>query len=164
MVDGNGNLSWTGSIVISRGKLADAVRDFDWSHTPLGPIEQWPQSLRTTVQIMLSSRYAMWMAWGPELTFFCNDAYRPTLGIKHPWALGKPASEPAASTAFRLASFARVNSALRLTIHTTFRAARASAFSIAESPAPITRTSGWLVMLLTVTQPDSQPVSARAIP
>ncbi len=43
---------------------------------------------------MLTSRFAMWMAWGPELTFFCNDAYRrDTLGKKYPWALGRPASE-----------------------------------------------------------------------
>ena len=50
-------------------------------------------SLRTAVSILLSSRYAMWMAWGPELTMIYNDAYRPTLGIKHPLSLGKPASE-----------------------------------------------------------------------
>ena len=44
--------------------------------------------------IVLSSRFAMWMAWGPELTFFCNDAYRrDTLGKKYPWALGRPARE-----------------------------------------------------------------------
>ncbi len=43
---------------------------------------------------MLGSRFAMWMAWGPELTFFCNDAYRrDTLGSKYPWALGRPARE-----------------------------------------------------------------------
>ncbi|MGH8199888.1 MAG: hypothetical protein ACREVO_05915 [Steroidobacteraceae bacterium] len=36
----------------------------------------------------VDSRYAMWMLWGPELTFFCNDAYLPTLGIKRDWALG----------------------------------------------------------------------------
>src|SRR5690349_15172402 len=42
--------------------------------------------------MMLGSRFAMWMAWGPDLTFFCNDAYRrDTLGAKYPWALGKPA-------------------------------------------------------------------------
>ena len=42
---------------------------------------------------MLTSRFSMWMAWGPELTFFCNEAYRrDTLGEKYPWALGKPAS------------------------------------------------------------------------
>ncbi len=66
----------------------------DWTSTPLGPVEGWPQSLRTAVNILLSSRFAMWMAWGPELTFFCNSAYRrDTLGLKYPWALGRPASE-----------------------------------------------------------------------
>jgi len=69
------------------------IRAFDWSTTPLGPIDSWPQSLRTVVNILLSSRYAMWMAWGPELTTLYNDAYRPTLGIKHPGALGKKATE-----------------------------------------------------------------------
>ncbi|MEV5432362.1 SpoIIE family protein phosphatase [Streptomyces sp. NPDC052701] len=66
----------------------------DWAATPLGPPEEWPQSLRTAVSILLSSRFSMWMAWGPELTFFCNDAYRrDTLGRKYPWALGRPAGE-----------------------------------------------------------------------
>ena len=66
----------------------------DWISTPLGPVDGWPQSLRTAVNILLSSRFAMWMAWGPELTFFCNAAYRrDTLGRKYPWALGRPASE-----------------------------------------------------------------------
>src|SRR5579875_1253628 len=66
----------------------------DWSATPLGPVERWPTSLRNVVQLQLGSRFAMWMAWGPELTFLCNDAYRRgTLGAKYPWALGKPARE-----------------------------------------------------------------------
>ncbi|BDX35046.1 histidine kinase [Mycobacterium antarcticum] len=66
----------------------------DWSSTPLGPPDAWPQSLRTAVSILLSSRFPMWMAWGPDLTFFCNAAYRrDTLGKKYPWALGRPASE-----------------------------------------------------------------------
>ena len=68
--------------------MGKRIRTLDWAITPLGPIEEWPQSLRTVVNILLSSRYAMWMAWGPDLTFLCNDAYRPTLGIKDPWALG----------------------------------------------------------------------------
>ncbi|MFK0172153.1 SpoIIE family protein phosphatase [Streptomyces sp. NPDC090306] len=72
---------------------ADLAR-VDWERTPLGPPEGWPQSLRTCVSILLSSRFPMWMAWGPELTFFCNAAYRrDTLGRKYPWALGRPASE-----------------------------------------------------------------------
>lgn len=66
----------------------------DWASTPLGPVEEWPQSLRTAVDILLSSQFSMWMGWGPELTFFCNAAYRrDTLGRKYPWALGRPASE-----------------------------------------------------------------------
>jgi PAS domain S-box-containing protein len=66
----------------------------DWAATPLGPPAGWPQSLRTAVSILLSSRFSMWLAWGPDLTFFCNTAYRrDTLGRKYPWALGRPASE-----------------------------------------------------------------------
>ena len=66
----------------------------DWMSTPLGPVDGWPQSLRTAVNILLASRFSMWMAWGPELTFFCNAAYRrDTLARKYPWALGRPASE-----------------------------------------------------------------------
>ncbi|WP_158103754.1 PAS domain-containing protein, partial [Crossiella equi] len=66
----------------------------DWSATPLGPPAHWPQSLRTAVSILLSSRFPMWLAWGEQLTFFCNAAYRrDTLGRKYPWALGRPAPE-----------------------------------------------------------------------
>ena len=61
------------------------MRAFDWSETPLGAPETWPQSLKTAVHIMLTSRFAMWMAWGPELTFLCNDAYLPTTGLKRDW-------------------------------------------------------------------------------
>jgi signal transduction histidine kinase len=73
--------------------MEQRIRGYDWSTTPLGPIQHWPQSLRTVVNILLSSRYQMWMAWGPELTMVYNDAYAPTLGIKHPKALGRRASE-----------------------------------------------------------------------
>jgi len=82
-----------GSFFSGRGELASLVRERDWSLTTLGPIEQWPQSLRSVVNILLTSRYAMWMGWGDDLTFLYNDAYRPTLGIKHPWALGAPAKK-----------------------------------------------------------------------
>ena len=72
------------------GALGQLVRAFDWSKTPLGAIEEWPQSLKTVVRTLLTSRFAMWMSWGPELTFLYNDDYaRMTLGKKHPWALGK---------------------------------------------------------------------------
>ena len=72
-------------------RLVDA---FDWASTPLGPAASWPDSLNAVVRILLTSRFPMWMAWGPELTFLYNDAYRrTTLGKKHPWALGRPASQ-----------------------------------------------------------------------
>jgi PAS domain S-box-containing protein len=75
-------------------EMPGLVEDFDWGTTPLGPAESWPDSLKAVVRILLTSRFPMWMAWGPELTFFYNDAYRrTTLGKKHPWALGKPAAQ-----------------------------------------------------------------------
>ncbi len=76
------------------GECGALMAQVDWSATPLGPVETWPQSLRTVVRILLTSRFAMWMGWGPELTFLYNDSYaQMTLGKKHPWALGKPARE-----------------------------------------------------------------------
>ncbi|AMV22465.1 Sensor histidine kinase TmoS [Planctomyces sp. SH-PL14] len=82
------------SSVAHGSEMADRTRRFDWSRTPVGPMAAWPQSLRTAVQILLDSRYAMWLGWGPDFTFFYNDAYgRMTLGPKHPWALGRPTRE-----------------------------------------------------------------------
>jgi hypothetical protein len=75
------------------GEMGALMRAHNWAATPLGPPASWPQSLKTVVRILLTSRYQMWMGWGPELSFFYNDAYRPTLGVKHAWALGAPASE-----------------------------------------------------------------------
>ena len=70
------------------GEMGARMRALDWSRTPLGDPAGWPQSLRTVVRVMLDSRFAMWMLWGPDLTFFCNDAYLPTVGIKRDWVLG----------------------------------------------------------------------------
>lgn len=76
------------------GEMGERIRAFDWSQTPMGPISSWPQSLKTAVRILISSRYAMWMGWGPDLIFLYNDSYaKMTLGKKHPWALGKKARE-----------------------------------------------------------------------
>jgi PAS domain S-box-containing protein len=76
------------------GEIGERTRSFDWSETPVGPVALWPQSLKIAVRIMLDSRYAMWLGWGPEFTFFYNDAYaKMTLGPKHPWALGRSARE-----------------------------------------------------------------------
>ena len=68
------------------------MRALDWAATPLGPPEQWPQSLKTAVRIMLTSRQPIWIGWGPELIYLYNDPYKSIIGGKHPWALGKPTS------------------------------------------------------------------------
>ncbi len=70
------------------GEVRALMRDCDWQATPLGALDDWPASLRAVVRVMLTSRFAMWMAWGPELTFLCNDAYLPTVGLKRDWVIG----------------------------------------------------------------------------
>lgn len=75
------------------GRCAERMRAANWDASSLGPPSQWSASLKTIVQMMLRSKFAMWMAWGPDLTFFCNDAYAPTLGIKQDWAIGARSDE-----------------------------------------------------------------------
>ncbi len=76
------------------GEMGRLMRAHDWAATPFGPVETWPQSLRTAISLMLASRFAMVIAWGPDFRFFYNDRYRPVLGAsKHPGALGTPAKE-----------------------------------------------------------------------
>jgi PAS domain S-box-containing protein len=75
------------------GAMGELVRTKDWSGTPFGPIESWPQSLRTATALMLESSFAMVVAWGREFRFLYNDRYRPVLGNKHPCSLGAPARE-----------------------------------------------------------------------
>jgi len=76
------------------GEMATRMRALDWSKTPIGPVERWPQSLRTVVSICLASRFPMEVRWGPEYVRLYNDAYRPILGAnKHPQFLGRPTSE-----------------------------------------------------------------------
>ena len=83
-----------GNPFVGTSEMAERMRAFDWPSTPLGPVDAWPTSLRTVVQVLLTSRYAMWMGWGPELTFLYNDTYgQMTLGAKHPWALGRPSRQ-----------------------------------------------------------------------
>jgi signal transduction histidine kinase len=65
------------------------MRAFDWAATPVGPVAAWPRSLRALVRLLLDSRQPMFLWWGPALTQFYNDGYRPSLGEdRHPAALG----------------------------------------------------------------------------
>src|SRR5215469_6217505 len=77
------------SMFAGGGEMAARMRALDWSATPLGPLEQWPQSLRCCVRIVLGSGYPMAILWGPDYTVLYNDAFRPFFGTKHPWALGR---------------------------------------------------------------------------
>jgi PAS domain S-box-containing protein len=75
----------------SGGEMGKLIRVMDWARTPVGPIELWPQSLKTAVNILLNSRHPMFIWWGRELTNIYNDAYMPMLGARHPQALGRSA-------------------------------------------------------------------------
>jgi signal transduction histidine kinase/CheY-like chemotaxis protein len=78
----------------SQGELADLIRVFDWAATPLGPSDQWPASLKTILNIVLTSNHPMFIWWERDLIQFYNDAYRKTMGPeRHPSALGKPGRE-----------------------------------------------------------------------
>jgi PAS domain S-box-containing protein len=81
------------SFLLGGGEMGALMRSHDWSQTPLGEVETWPQSLKTAVQMILGSRYPMFVWWGESLTNFYNDAYIPVLGKRHPHALGQPASQ-----------------------------------------------------------------------
>ncbi|MDB5469018.1 MAG: hybrid sensor histidine kinase/response regulator [Caulobacter sp.] len=72
------------------GEMGERMRAFDWSATPLGAPAGWPEGLKSLVALMLDSRQGMFIAWGPELTWMCNDAFVPILADKHPAALGRP--------------------------------------------------------------------------
>lgn len=70
------------------GEMRARMRAFDWASTPVGPVETWPASLKSTVKTLLASRYPMVLIWGPDLLQFYNDAYSKLIGDKHPAALG----------------------------------------------------------------------------
>ena len=71
------------------GEMGQLIRKTDWSKTPLGGFDNWPNSLKVIVSAALENKIGMYIAWGPEFTQIYNDAYRPILGnSKHPHALG----------------------------------------------------------------------------
>lgn len=82
---------YTQSFLNGGGEMGDLTRNYNWSESSLGPPDHWPKSLQITLAILLSSRFPMFLWWGPDLIQFYNDAYRPSLGGsgKHPTALGQ---------------------------------------------------------------------------
>ncbi|MEM8510743.1 PAS domain S-box-containing protein [Massilia sp. MP_M2] len=82
----NDDLNWLGG----GGEMGELIRSMDWSATPLGPLSGWPQSLRTSVSLCLSSTFPILVCWGPDDIQIYNDAYRPICGDLHPAAMGAP--------------------------------------------------------------------------
>ncbi|GKS85782.1 response regulator [Acidovorax sp. SUPP1855] len=80
-------------IFVGDSEMAQLMRAHDWEATPLGSPAFWPEPLKVALRILLTSRFEMWLGWGPDIAFFYNDAYRPTLGAKHPRALARPTAE-----------------------------------------------------------------------
>jgi len=70
--------------------MEQAIRELDWSSTPLGTMDAWPPALTTLVSMVVSSSQPMFVVWGPKYTLIYNEAYAHILAKKHPAALGKP--------------------------------------------------------------------------
>jgi PAS domain S-box-containing protein len=82
------NLANPSSWPADGGETGALMRGHDWSTSPLGSPREWPQSLRSVVELLIGSKFPMFVAWGDELGFLYNDAYAEILGTKHPAALG----------------------------------------------------------------------------
>src|SRR5690349_897716 len=80
-------------VLAGGGDTGSLMRAVDWSKTPLGPVESWPQSLRSAISICLGSGFPINLYWGPEYVMLYNDGYAPIAGGKHPWALGRGGRE-----------------------------------------------------------------------
>ncbi len=88
------NRPTTADFLAGGGEMGALTRAYDWSVSPLGAPETWPQSLRTAMRILLNTNHPMFIWWGPELIQFYNDAYRQTMGPeRHPNALGQGGRE-----------------------------------------------------------------------
>ena len=75
------------------GEMGALIRAYDWASSPLGEPGTWPQGLKTSVRVLLSTGHPMFIWWGPELIQFYNDAYRRSIGPeRHPSAVGQPAA------------------------------------------------------------------------
>src|SRR5579871_865575 len=87
----NGTVSPSHGFLTEGGEMGERIRSLDWSKTDLGPVDGWPQSLKTAVRICTGSRNPIVIWWGRSaLTQFYNDAYIPFLGSKkHPAVLGQ---------------------------------------------------------------------------
>jgi hypothetical protein len=89
-LDPSVNPSIRSSIFAGETEMNKLIQRFQWEQTPLGLPDQWPQSLVLSVNLLLNSKFPMFVWWGPDYISIYNDAYAVILGEKHPNALGKP--------------------------------------------------------------------------
>jgi PAS domain S-box-containing protein len=75
-------------LIAGQSEMAARIRAYDWLQTPIGPVEDWSETLLATVNLMLHSPFPTILSWGPEMVFLYNDAAISTLTTKHPHALG----------------------------------------------------------------------------
>jgi hypothetical protein len=77
------------------GEMGQLIRDYNWSSSGLGDPDTWPENLKVTLNLLLNSKFPMFLWWGPDFICFYNDAYRPSLGMdgKHPGILGMPGAK-----------------------------------------------------------------------
>ncbi|WP_390883632.1 hypothetical protein [Kovacikia minuta] len=87
------NSDRSSDIFVGDSEMAMLMRSLNWSQTQLGSVETWPQSLRSVLSICLNSRFPIAIYWGQDCLLLYNDAWRPIVGDKHPWALGRPGCE-----------------------------------------------------------------------
>jgi len=92
-VKNRGNIRGQSDFLVGGGEMGRLIRSMDWSATPLGPVESWAQSLRTTVSLCLPTSFPMCIAWGPKHVMIYNDGYWPICGAKHPRSMGQDFSE-----------------------------------------------------------------------
>jgi diguanylate cyclase (GGDEF)-like protein/PAS domain S-box-containing protein len=91
MADGS---DWRGDhFFAGGGEMGARMSAHDWAETSLGAPGTWPQSIRTAASIMLSSKFPMFLAWGPDLICLYNDGFAEILGTEHPSTLGRPLTE-----------------------------------------------------------------------
>jgi signal transduction histidine kinase len=89
----SGDAETSADFLLGGGEMGVRMREMDWAGTSLGPVEDWPQSLRSALSICLNSRFPIAIYWGPEYVLLYNDAWRPIVGNKHPEVLGRAAHE-----------------------------------------------------------------------
>ncbi|MEO6582819.1 MAG: PAS domain S-box protein, partial [Ferruginibacter sp.] len=81
------------NLVLGNSQMANLFYTIDWSKTELGPVQQWPQSLCTALNICFNSRFPMFVWWGDSYINFYNDTYSVIAGSMHPVLFAKPAKK-----------------------------------------------------------------------